>query len=158
MTRTFTHPLWKREVIVDDDGISERRAGSLMTCVPWAQVERLDRNGVRSDSGAKISLRLTPDCRREFFRFASDLWRQRHPERWQRNHERIRRDADRAVYIWLPLFTLGPCVVLYLLLWFLGWPESLRQEIQKAHRITIVAIIFIAVFLPWYAYRTRKAA
>ena len=158
MTRTFSHPLWKREVTVDDDGISERRAGSLVVFVPWDQVERLGTGRVRSDSGATISLRLSPNCRREFFRYASDVWQQRHPGRWQHNQERIRRDANRAAYVWFPLFILGPCVACYLLFWLLGWPESLRQELQKLHRLTIMGVIFVAVFLIWYVYRTRKAA
>jgi hypothetical protein len=156
MTQTFTHPLYKREVIVDDGGITERRAGVQAIFIPWEQLERLGRSGACSDTRSKISLRLTPRRRTEFFRFASGIWRQRQPERWQRNQERIRRDANRAAYIWLPSFIVGPCIVCYLLLWVLGWPERLRDEIVRLHVLTGLGVVYIGLFWAWYAYRMRK--
>jgi hypothetical protein len=56
MTQAFAHPVWKREVIVDDHGLSERCAGTLAVFMPWAQVERLGTSGARSRTGMKISL------------------------------------------------------------------------------------------------------
>jgi hypothetical protein len=156
MTQTFTHPWWKRQVVVDEGGISERRAGVLAVFIPWEQLERLGTNGVRSDSGSRIFLRLTPARRREFFRFASNVWQQRHPERWQRNQDRIRRNSDRAAYLWLPLFMFGPCVAGYLLLWLLNWPENLQKESRNLNRLTIIGGVFIAVFWIWYAYTMRR--
>jgi len=156
MAQTLTHPLYKREVIVDDNGITERRAGIQAIFIPWEQLERLGRSGARSDTGSRISLRLTPKRRTEFFRFASALWRQRQPERWQRNQERITRDANRAAYFWLPLFVLGPCVACDLLFWFLGWPERLREEFRRLHVLTGFGVVYIGVFWIWYAYRMRK--
>jgi hypothetical protein len=157
MTRSFKHPFWKRIVTVDDDGVHEHRRGRPFASIRWEELDSLSRDGVRSDRGARISLRLSLDRRREFADYASQIWSQRHPERWQRNRERAKRAADWAAYFWLPLFTIGPCIFCYLLLWVLGWPESLQPHLQKIHRLTALGLVWIIGFWIWYGYTTRKA-
>lgn len=156
MSQTFTHPLWKRVVTVDDDGIHEHRRGRPFLSIRWDEIEVLNRDCVRSERGARIGLRLTPQCRREFAECASAIWRQRYPDRWHRNLETGRRKIDRAVYFWLPLLTLGPCLVGYVFFWLMGWPESLRPEIQKIHHLTILGIICVVATLIWYRFRKRS--
>lgn len=158
MTRTFNHPFWKRLVTVDDDGIHEHRRGRRSASIRWNELDSLSRDGARSARGTRISLRLTPARRREFAECASEIWKQRHPDRWQRDRERAKRAADWAVYFWFPLFTIGPCILCYILFWFLGWPESLRPELQKVHRLTALAVVCVIGTLIWYGYRTREAA
>lgn len=143
---------------VDDDGIREHRRGRLFASIRWDELDSLSRDGARSERGARISLRLSPDQRREFEECASEIWRQRHPDRWQRNRERVMRAAYWAAYFWLPLLTIGPFIAFYILFWVLGSPENLRPELQKVHRLTVLGVAFVIGFLIWYGYRTRKAA
>jgi hypothetical protein len=145
-------------VIVDDDGIAERRNGALALFIPWHQVERLGIGEVRSVTGAKILLRLSRDRCRDFYRCASAAWRDRFPERWHHNRQRSIRAGAWAAYFWLPLLTLGPCVAYYILFWLLGSPEHMREGLQKVHRLTLIGVICVVPLALWYAYRTRNAA
>ena len=172
MTRTFNinTPFWKRMVTVDDAGIHEHRQGYPFVSIRWEELDSLSRECARSDREKRVLLRLTPDQHREFTECASRIWKERHPHRWQCNRERGRREADRTIYIWFPLLTLGPSAVFCLLLWFLGgpeflrWPEGHRHELQEAlqpHfqkmlRLTVFLILWNIAFWIWHGYRKRK--
>lgn len=162
MRQAFRHLLWKREVIVDDQGISEHRKGNVAVFVPWDQVVELDRYGVRASSGDRISVRLTPRRQREFFECASKAWRELYPERWTGNRNRLNRQADRAVYVMFPLLLLGPpafCYTVYVILYLLGCPEgSFHQQLREVHGLAVMGLIAIAVLWTWYGYAARKAA
>ncbi|MGV3662378.1 MAG: hypothetical protein ACO1TE_19500 [Prosthecobacter sp.] len=158
MNQTFSHPLWKRLVTVDDEGIHEHRQGRLFASIRWEELVRLGREGVCSARGTRIALRLTPEQRREFVDSASEMWRQRHAERWQRNRARLRRSADWAAYFWFPLLLLGPWVAFQL--WFrsLGSPDYLLPHLQKMNRISIAAAVLVLVIAAWHAWASRKSA
>ena len=156
MTRTFSHPLWRRLVTIDDDGIHEDRRGRRFTSITWDELESLRPDGATSTRGTRIALRLSPKGRRDFAECASEIWNRRYPDRWQRNKDRTKRSMNRAAYFWFPLFTLGPSIACYVLVWSLGWPESLRPELQKLHRLTLLGAVTVIGFLIWYIYRTRK--
>ena len=143
---------------VDDDGIHEHRRGRPFASIRWDDLKSLGGEGARSERGVRISLRLSPGRRREFAECASQIWKQRHPERWERNRERVRRAAHWAAFFWFPLLTIGPCIACYILFWVLGWPESLRPELQKVHRLAALGVVSVVAFLIWYGYKTRKAA
>lgn len=156
MTRTFSHPFWKRRVTVDDKGIHEHRRDRLFASIRWDELDSLNRRGARSSRGTHISLRLTPECCRGFEECASEAWKERYPDRWQCHWECSIRKANRAAYFWFPLLILGPCVACYALFWATGWPESLQHEMQKVHRLAAVAVVLIAGFWTWYRYTTTR--
>lgn len=154
MTRTFNDPFWKRLVTVDDEGIHEHRRGRPFAFIGWDDLDSLSSNGVCSGRGMRIAHIYKP---REFIDFVSEAWRQRHPDRWQINRQRVKREADWAAFFWIPLFTLGPCLACYILSWSLGWPESMEKQHQKLHRMTAGSVIMIIGLWLWYVYRGRKA-
>jgi hypothetical protein len=156
MIRTFTHPLWKRLYIVDDSGIHEHRGSRVFASIRWEDVAAINRRGALSQRGTRISLRLTGEMCREFEACASQIWRERHPDRWQSYHEASHRFCKRFVYFWFPIVLLAPCMAVYLLYWWIGWPEQLRSEIQKIHRLTILGVVIWIGFSIAYGYRLRK--
>lgn len=158
MKRTFSNTARGREVIVDDDGISLRRGVSLAAFIPWEQLERLDPTQVRSRMGVKISVPLERSVRREFYQYASEIWRCSFPERWQRDRKRTIRAGAWAIYFWLPLLMLGPCVAFYILFWVRGSPEHLREGLQKMNRIAALSLVCVVTLALWYAYKIRHAA
>jgi hypothetical protein len=83
------------------------------------------------------------------------IWRQQHPDRWQRDRERAGRAADLAVYLWIPLLTLGPSLIGYLMFLITGWPESVEEDLQALHRITALAFAITAGLVIWYSRRKR---
>ena len=144
--------------MVDQEGIHERCRSGQAVSIRWHELDSLSSSGARSETGTRISLRLSPARRREFVNHASEIWKVLHPDRWQRNRERARRAANWAVYFWFPLLTLGPCIACYMFFWTLGWPESLLPEVQKLHRLTAFGLISVTGLVVWYGYKTRKAA
>jgi len=167
VNRTFHHPSAKRLVIVDDDGIHEHREGCHVASIRWDELESLTRDRARSNLGTRISLYqpigqrslfVSRPRNRELGECISQIWKRRHPDLWLRDRERLKRKAHWAAYFGIPLLIIGPSIAGYLLFVFLGWPESLRNEIEKLHRMTLVGVVFVGIFLLWYRYRTRKSA
>lgn len=142
--------------MVDDAGISEIRAGRPAVTIPWERVERLSRQFVRSTSGVRIHLvqrrnRYQPSA------YISEVWRQRQPEQWRRNRERNERQLRWVVYFWYPLLILGPTVPGYLLYWFSGEPDYMKDKIRKLERLTIIGVFIVAVVWISYLCTSRKS-
>jgi hypothetical protein len=157
MTQTFTNSIWKREWIIDDEGIHEHRIGHRFATVSWNELKELGFSGARSEQGICISLRLARPDRRKFFKCASDIWKQQYPNRWKIHRDRAVQSANRAIYFWLPLTVLGPVIVCYVSFFYLGSPEYLRPQIQKLDRIAIIAIVYLCVMWIGYSYFSRRA-
>lgn len=140
---------------VDDEGIHEHRSGRHFASIRWEDLESLSRTAASSDRGTRITLRLAPGKQREFFEAASVIWRQQHPDRWHRDRERAGRAADLAVYFRIPILTLGPSLIGYLMFLITGWPESVEEDLQALHRITALAFAITAGLVIWYSHRKR---
>src|SRR6185295_8181601 len=113
MSQTFNHPFWKRSVTVDDEGIHEYRRGRHHASVRWEELESLSVSGARGAGGKRVSTLLTRYTGREFGRCASDIWRQRYPDRWRRHFDRSRRNADWVAYFFFPLYFVGLPLLIY---------------------------------------------
>ncbi len=173
MTQTFHSPSClprKSEFTLDGGGISECRQGNTIASIPWEEVRRLETGEVRDLSGSRIKIRLTLDRAREFHRLASGLWRERFPERWRENEERLRRQRNRAVYFWIPLFMLGPCLAgyasIWIFSWVFGWPAEILPELRanlqphynKLDRLTAIFAALVGALMLWHFFASRKSA
>ena len=157
MTQTFSNSRSKRVIIVDDDGIHERREGNLVAFICWDELEQLGSRVVRSEHGTKILTGLMREPAREFFSCASGIWKQRYPDREQRNYDRIVRRANWIVFFWCPMFFVVPGLVVQALFWFRGSPESLSPKMEKIHRSMVVGLAYVVLLMIVYSYSRWKA-
>jgi hypothetical protein len=94
---------------------------------------------------------------REFFSCASAIWKQRYPDREQRNYNRIVRRANRFIFFWYPMFFLVPGLIIQALFWFRGSPESLSPKKEKIHGSMFVGLANVMLLMIIYSYLRWKA-
>jgi hypothetical protein len=157
VTETFSNRFLKKTVTVDDDGIYLRRVDSLITFVRWDEIKRID-GVVRCENGTKVRLPLTKQQYQKFFKCASEIWRQRNPEKWQRNRDRIARRTNWVIYFWYPMFFIVPFVFWHLWFFLRGSPNYFRPQMQKIDRVTMLGLIASVGLMIWLNLSRRREA
>lgn len=152
----YTNPIWKTTWSVDSDGIHEQRSGRVVVSIGWNELEHMTSSCARSTTGKCVSLKLDRRERKRFLHHAFQQWQKRHPERCLRNRQRTKRSADLAAYVWLPVVTLGPFGVFYILNWMLGQPNSLSSELEKINRLFVLVGLSVGASLFAYRFWNRK--
>jgi hypothetical protein len=147
----------KKTVTVDDDGIHLRRENALIVFIRWDEIERIDLGTIRTESGTKIRLPLTKPQYKKFFRFASEIWKHRYPEKWLRNHKRINRRENWIIYFGFPMFFILPFTFWHLFFIYRGKPDRFRPEMQKIDRATILGLFVSAFLIIWINISRRRA-
>ena len=79
---------------MDDDGIHLRNENILLKFIPWDELERLQRRGAQGKNGTKISFQGKKSQARDIHKMASEIWKNRCPDAWQRNADWINRRAN----------------------------------------------------------------
>jgi hypothetical protein len=128
----------------------------VVVSIDWDELEHLSSSCARSTTGKCVSLKIGRREREQFLHHASQQWQKRHPESCLRNRQRTKRSADLAAYVWLPLVTLGPFGVFYIVNWMLGQPNSLSSELEKINRLFVLVGLSVGASLFAYRFGNRK--
>ncbi len=160
MKQTFRRTgLIKQTLIVDDDGVHELRRDREVGFIPWEEIESVGENYVRDIRGRRIAMGLGEKANDKCNRCVSEIWRQRCPDHWLLDWKRRKRILQWGVYLWFPLLTFVPIILYYALLWILGWPKGMEEDLHTMNRVTILSVviaIFLALFAAFYIRRTEK--